>query len=66
MERGKGDKTAIQELYEEYGIKTYPIVTVREVIDTLYGTKVGGNVIITDEVKASMEAYLEKYCVKQS
>jgi orotate phosphoribosyltransferase len=66
MECGKGDKTAIQELYEEYGIKTYPIVTVREVIDTLYGTKVGGNVIITDEVKASMEAYLEKYCVKQS
>ena len=64
MERGQGEKTAIQELYEDFGIKTYPIVTVREVIDTLHDHEVGGKVVITDEVKAAMEAYLEKYCVK--
>ena len=64
MERGQGEKTAIQELYEDFGIKTYPIVTVREVIDTLHNQEAGGKVVITDEVKAAMEAYLEKYCVK--
>ncbi len=64
MERGQGEKTAIQELYEDFGIKTYPIVTVREVIDTLHDREIGGKVVITDEVKAAMEAYLEKYCVK--
>ena len=64
MERGKGEKTAIQELYEEYGIPTYPIVTVREVIDALHGKEVGGTVVITDAVRKSMEDYLEKYCVK--
>ena len=64
MERGQGEKTAIQELYEEYGIRTYPIVTVREVIDTLHGVEINGNVVITDQVKAAMEAYMEKYCVK--
>ena len=64
MERGQGEKTAIQELYEDFGIKTYPIVTVREVIDTLHDREIGGKVVITDEVKAVMEAYLEKYCVK--
>lgn len=64
MERGKGEKTAIQELYEDFGIRTYPIVTVREVIDTLHNVEVNGEVVITDEIKAAMEAYLEKYCVK--
>ena len=64
MERGKGEKTAIQELYEDFGIRTYPIVTVREVIDTLHNVEVNGEVVITDEIKEAMEAYLEKYCVK--
>ena len=35
MEKGKGEKTAIQEVYEEFGIVTYPIVTVKEIIDTI-------------------------------
>ena len=64
MERGTGDKTAIQEAYDTYGIKTYPIVTVREVIDTLHNTPIDGKVYIDDEMKAKMEAYLDQYCVK--
>ncbi len=64
MERGQGEKTAIQEIEEEFGIKTYPIVTVREIIDTLYDTPVDGNVVIDAEMKERMEAYLEQYCVK--
>lgn len=64
MERGQGEKTAIQEIEEEFGIKTYPIVTVREIIDTLHNTPVDGRVVIDDQMKERMEAYLEQYCVK--
>ena len=64
MERGKGEKTAIQEVYEEFGIVTYPIVTVREIIDILHNNPVDGRVYIDDEMKAKMEAYMEQYCVK--
>ncbi len=63
MERGVGNKTPIEEIYEEFGIETYPIVTVREIIDALTNREVGGRVYIDDAVKAAMEAYLEKYCV---
>lgn len=64
MERGKGEKTAIAELYEDFGIRTYPIVTVREVIDTLHNVEVGGKIVIDDATRDAMENYLEKYCVK--
>ena len=64
MERGKGEKTAIQEVYEEFGIVTYPIVTVREIIDILHNNPVDGRVYIDDEMKAKMEAYMEQYCVR--
>ncbi|MEL7658995.1 MAG: orotate phosphoribosyltransferase, partial [Bacillota bacterium] len=33
MERGTGSKTAIQELKEDNGIVTYPIITVRDILD---------------------------------
>lgn len=64
MERGVGNKTPIAEIREEFGIETYPIVTVREIIDTLYNREVDGKVYIDDLMKEAMEAYLEKYCVQ--
>ena len=64
MEKGKGEKTAIQEVYEEFGIVTYPIVTVREIIEILHNDPVDGKIYIDDEMKARMEAYMEQYCVK--
>lgn len=64
MEKGKGDKTAIQEVYEEFGIVTYPIVTVKEIIEILHNNPVDGKVYIDDDMKARMEAYMEQYCVK--
>ncbi len=63
MEKGQGNKTAIQEIEEEFGIKTYPIVTVKEIIDTIYGVAIDGKILIDDEMKKRMEAYMEKYCV---
>ena len=61
MEKGQGDKSAVQEIYENYGVKTYPLVTVREIIEVLYNNPVDGVVYIDDETKARMEAYLEQY-----
>ncbi len=64
MERGQKNQTAIQEIEQEFGIKTYPIVTVRDIIDTLHNTSVDGKIVIDDAMKEKMEAYLKEYCVK--
>jgi len=63
MEKGQKDKTAIQEIEADFGIKTFPIVTVREIIDTLYNIPVDGRIVIDDEVKAKMEAYFTQHCI---
>lgn len=35
MEKGTGDKSAVQEVYENFGIKVYPIVTVVDIIECI-------------------------------
>lgn len=35
MEKGKGDKSAVQEIYEEFGIKVYSIVTIEDIIECI-------------------------------
>ena len=35
MEKGKGEKSAVQEVYDEFGIKVYPIVTVEDIIECI-------------------------------
>lgn len=64
MEKGQGEKSAVQEIKENYGITTYPIVTVREIIETLHNIPVDGKVYIDDETKQRIEAYLEQYGIK--
>lgn len=64
MERGSGSKTAIEELKEEYGISTYPIITVRDILETLYQRPVDGRIHIDGEIKRRMEEYLEAYCAR--
>ncbi len=64
MERGSGSKTAIQELKDEYGIQTYPIITVRDILDQLYHKEVDGKILIDDEMKDRIEEYLNTYCIK--
>lgn len=61
MEKGTNDKTAIQEVADEFGITTYPIVTVREIIAHLHNHQVNGKIVIDDAMKANMEAHLKKY-----
>ena len=61
MERGTGEKTTINELREQYGIRVFPIVTVREILAFLHNREIDGRVYIDDAMKARMEAYLAEY-----
>ena len=55
MERGTGDRSALQELRDEYGMDVYSIINVRDIIDSLPEG---------DERVAKMEDYLARYGVR--
>lgn len=42
MEKGQGEYSAVQEVYNEFGIKIYPIVTVNDIIDAIKNGVVEG------------------------
>jgi orotate phosphoribosyltransferase len=42
MEKGKGEKSAVQEVYDEFGIKVYPIVTVCDIIEAIEDGTIDG------------------------
>ena len=64
MERGTGEKSAIAELEEKFGIRIRAIVTMQEVIEHLYNKEYKGKVIIDDTLKAAIDAYYEQYGAK--
>lgn len=64
MERGQGEKSALQEIRDTYGFKTTAIVTMAEVVEHLYNKPYKGQIIINDEIKAAIDAYYEQYGVK--
>lgn len=61
MERGKGNKSALTEIRENFGFKTCAIVTMKEVIDYLYNKEVNGKVIINDDIMVRIRKYYEEY-----
>lgn len=65
MERGKGDKCALDEIKDLYGFDTAAIVTMEEVKEYLYNREVGGKVVFTDEIMAAIDAYYKEYGAKQ-
>ena len=58
MERGKGEKSAVQEVYEEFGIQTYPLVTIHDIIEAIQN-----GTIPFAEYLDKMHAYREQYGV---
>ncbi len=64
MERGKGDKSALEEVRELYGFPTAAIVNMKEVTEHLYNKECGGRVVIDDALKAAIDAYYEQYGAK--
>lgn len=64
MEKGTGERSALDELRQDHGIAVFPIVTVRQIIDYLYDRPVDGTVYIDREMRDRMEAYLAVYGAK--
>ena len=64
MERGKGEKSALEEVQELYGFKANAIVTMADVVEHLYNKECGGRVVIDDRIKSAIDAYYEQYGAK--
>ncbi len=58
-----GEKSALEEIKEKYGFDANAIVTMEEVVEHLYNKECNGKVVIDDELKASIDAYYDKYGV---
>ena len=64
MERGKGEKSALEEIQEVYGFKANAIVSMADVVEHLYNKECNGKIVIDDTLKAAIDAYYEQYGVK--
>jgi len=56
MERGKGSLTAVQEVKDEFGIQTYPIIRVTDIFETLQHK-------LDADIVERIKAYMKEYCV---
>ena len=62
MEVGKGgERSALDEIKELYGIEANAIVSMAEVTEHLYNKECGGRVVIDDRIKSAIDAYYEQY-----
>ena len=67
MEVGRGGVTTAQkEIEARYGFPVASIVSMAEVIEYLYDREVAGRVVIDDKIKAALDAYYERYGVKEA
>ena len=64
MERGKSEKSALEEVKDLYGFPTAAIVNMAEVTEYLYNRECQGQVIINDDIKAGIDAYYAQYGAK--
>ena len=65
MERGlTSTKSALDEIREKYGFEANAIVTMEEVVESLYNKPYQGTVYIDDTLKAAIDAYYEQYGIK--
>lgn len=62
MEKGKTDKSTMQELRDEFGINIHAIVTINDIVNYLYNKEVNGKIYIDDNMKKNIDEYQNKYC----
>ncbi len=56
QEKGTGEKSAVQEAFDEFGVKVYSIVTMQDIIDAIEEGVIGGR-----EYLQAMKEYREQY-----
>jgi orotate phosphoribosyltransferase len=61
MERGQGERSALEELRDELHVPTFPIVTIAEVMGHLEGRAVDGRVVLDAEAAGRVRDYLRQY-----
>ncbi|MDD6551001.1 MAG: orotate phosphoribosyltransferase [Lachnospiraceae bacterium] len=61
QERGTGEKAALDEIAENFHMKTTSIVTMEEVVECLYNKPYNGRIIIDDELKGRIDDYYSRY-----
>ena len=64
MERGKGEKSALEEIKELYGFDANAIVTMEDVVEYLYNKPYKGKIYINDEMEAAVDRYYAQYGVR--
>ncbi|MEG0215604.1 MAG: orotate phosphoribosyltransferase [Hungatella sp.] len=64
MERGKGEKSALEEIQGLYGFRANAIVSMTEVVEHLYNRNCDGTIVIDDTIKAAIDAYYVQYGAK--
>lgn len=64
LERGQGEKSALEEIKEKYGFDANAIVTMAEVVEHLYNKPYQGKIYIDDTLKKSIDGYYDQYGVK--
>lgn len=63
MERGKGNKSALEEIKDLYGFEANAIVSMADVVEYLYNRECQGQVVIDDTIKGAIDAYYQQYGV---
>lgn len=65
MEKGlNSEKSALEEIQNQYGFQTNAIVTMQEVTEYLYQNPYKGKSLIDDTLKAAIDAYYKQYGAK--
>ena len=65
MEVGKGgEKSTLDEIQEEYGLKANAIVSMADVVEYLYNKECNGKVVIDDTIKTAIDEYYKQYGAK--
>ncbi len=63
-ERGQGEKSALTEIADNFGMKTTAIVTMKEVVEYLYNRPINGTIIIDDTINKAIDEYYNLYGVQ--
>jgi orotate phosphoribosyltransferase len=61
QERGTGPRGALAELREEFGLETFAIVTLAEIVDYLHNRPVDGRIVLDDKILEAIQAYRAQY-----
>jgi orotate phosphoribosyltransferase len=65
MEKGITDKGALAEIRQLFGMKTFAIVTLQEIVDFLYNKDIDGKIVLDDIIKRRIDDYRIKYGIEK-